>query len=300
MKMIPLAKYIQEKPNFDSFIKYVRNYEDLTSEIKETKHNGDALYWALDYELDEIAMWLVENGAEANADAVYAAAQRGNYDVLKIMIEKGGPIEDYFSPGGFTPLIAACCEARKYYRGNLQVHKTVNGEKVLVTDAAEIEKIAGKDRYANFPKIVKLLLDSGANPNKLLNTSAKQSALTFCADHGQTELAKLVLVAGGDLEIRDSFGMTAISYAARKDYKHGTLELFIENGANLNNQEDYGFSALHEAAENNAFKNITSLLAAGADKTLKLKKSFNPYQVGFTPLDVAKTKNSKEAIELLS
>jgi len=298
--MIPLIKYIQERPDFESFEKYVTGYEDLATEInKKDNTNSDALYWALDGQLDEVAMWLLENGAEANADAVYAAAQNGNYDAMKILVEKGAPVDEYFAVGGFTPLIAACCEARKFYRDNLQVTKTVNGQKVVVTDQDEIDKIAGKDRYANFPKIVKLLLEKGADPNKVLNAPAKQPALTFAANHGQTVLAKLLLEAGAQHATKDKFGMQAISYAARADYKNETLQLLIEHGAEVNAQEAYGFSPLHEAAENNAVKNIKALLAAGADPSLQLVKAFNPYKVGDTPLDIAKKKKAKGAIELL-
>ena len=106
--MVDLNSYVSKKPTYKAFLKQVEKYDDLADQInKKDKHDADALYWALDGERPQIAQWLIDNGAEANTDGVYAAAQRGYFDIMKHLVDQGAPIDKHFSVGGFTPLIAA-------------------------------------------------------------------------------------------------------------------------------------------------------------------------------------------------
>ncbi len=288
--MISLGEYVYEKPNFNDFLSYVSKYEDLPGQVNK-KYKGECpLYWALDGELGEVAAWLLDNGAEANANSVYAAAQRGFFDVLKRLIEMGAPYEEYFAVGGFPPLIAACCESSKYYRGDLEVHKTVDGKKVLVTDQDEIDKIAGKDRYAGFGKIVPYLLEKGANPNLLTQNKDGLTALHWCAHKGGAHLAKMLLDAKADPNLKSNDGLIPLHYAARGDWKNEEARLLIDHGSDINAQENYGFTPLHEAAENKSENVLRMLLEAGADTTIGITQGFSPYTLGDTAIDVAKKK----------
>lgn len=67
----------------------------------------------------------------------------------------------------------------------------------------------------------------------------------------------------------------------------------IAAGADINKTTDKGLSALHGAVGNENVDLCRLLLESGADPSLKDHR-------GFTPLDIAKRRNSEECIELLS
>ena len=59
--------------------------------------------------------------------------------------------------------------------------------------------------------IVKLLLDHGADPD--LRSKDGQTALIICAGRGDEEMAELLVSSGADPAITDRLGMSAVSYA---------------------------------------------------------------------------------------
>ena len=64
----------------------------------------------------------------------------------------------------------------------------------------------------------------------------------------------------------------------------------IQAGGDVNEQTEYGSTALHAASREGHVEVITALLAAGADKTMKDED-------GRTPYDVAKNKKCKKALK---
>lgn len=71
----------------------------------------------------------------------------------------------------------------------------------------------------------------------------------------------------------------------------------IEAGASVNVQESYGFTPLHEAAENGHLEIVKVLIKSGADSSMGLKKA---YQAGSTALDVAREAGRKKVVNYLS
>ena len=70
------------------------------------------------------------------------------------------------------------------------------------------------------------------------------------------------------------------------------VKKLIQAGGEVNEQdEEYGWTPLHQASGNGHVEVITALLAAGADKTVKTTWLF-----GKTPHDVAKNQDCKNAL----
>jgi Ankyrin repeats (3 copies) len=69
--------------------------------------------------------------------------------------------------------------------------------------------------YTDHPKIVKRLLEAGANPNLVCGEG--ETALTVAADHGNTEIVRLLLAAGADRNYKTPWG-TAAEIAQRKGH----------------------------------------------------------------------------------
>ena len=95
-------------------------------------------------------------------------------------------------------------------------------------------------------EIVKLLIHYGANVNARDIISI--TALSFAVSSGHNEIVQLLIANGADINIPDKRGMTALMKAAYKGYIK-IAELLINNGANVNAKDKDGRTALDIAKE---------------------------------------------------
>lgn len=103
------------------------------------------------------------------------------------------------------------------------------------------------------------------------------------------KLMDYLIKKGCDVNKLDMDGNTAVFFAAEKEER---LQLLIDNGANLNNQNNKGETALMQAAKQSLIKTET-LLKKGADPELK---DFS----GKTAIDHAISVGNKYTAELIS
>lgn len=252
-------------------------------------------------ESDDVALYLIEQGADLQftdqrgADAVHFAVFNGCWEVLNHLIEAGLPTNQLVD--GWPLLNTTCSRAHKFKRLNLKVSRMQNGKEVEVTDQSEIDRIAGKDRYANFFRIVELLLKRGAAVDSMEKKNG-QSSLVLCASRGDLEIMELLIQHGADVNLQDRYGLTALHWAARSGHTD-IVELLLEKGAYPNPREDYGFTPLHEAAENNHPDIIELLISAGADKTMGTRRPFGSFPKGTTPKQLAEIKGLKHLSNML-
>ncbi|MGI9303852.1 MAG: ankyrin repeat domain-containing protein [Gammaproteobacteria bacterium] len=137
---------------------------------------------------------------------------------------------------------------------------------------------------SNFgPDVVRLFLDNGADPNK----PSKDIPPLVSAYENPQDVMSLLLEAGVE------FGKNEVLHRAitRRDLE--AVVLMLSLGADVNNIGVYGLTPLHGAAWDNAPAIAQTLVAYGADTTLKDDK-------GRTPLDVAREKNAHEVLKVLS
>ncbi len=85
---------------------------------------------------------------------------------------------------------------------------------------------------------------------------------------GYLEEVRGLLKRGADINGRDSFGDTALAWAARNRHTQIAL-LLIDDGADLNSRNERGNTALVWAAMNDNAVMVRALLAKGADPTIK-------------------------------
>ncbi len=109
-------------------------------------------------------------------------------------------------------------------------------------------------------KIVKLLLDAGANVNARGPTG---SALARAAQQGNPEIVRLLLQAGAELEAKDSSGWTALFSAAMTGNSE-IVEILLKAGANINARANNGWTALKEAQMRGNENIVQQLKSAGA------------------------------------
>jgi hypothetical protein len=91
-------------------------------------------------------------------------------------------------------------------------------------------------------RIVKILLDRGANPNPETDRSG-QTPLHFAAANFDVESIKALLDHGANVNAPDEYGRTPLILAASTTDRE-TVKLLIERGANINWKDRYGNTAL--------------------------------------------------------
>lgn len=106
-------------------------------------------------------------------------------------------------------------------------------------------------------------------PQTVPDITALSEKLLGFAYGGKTELAKLVVERGADINVRNSGGLTALMQASRQ----GDAELvsyLIDKGADINAIDNYGGTALSMAANNGHTEVVKRLLDKGAvDASIK-------------------------------
>eukprot|EP01043_Picozoa_sp_COSAG02_P092724 COSAG02_NODE_29311_length_571_cov_3.413136_2_plen_158_part_01 len=125
--------------------------------------------------------------------------------------------------------------------------------------------------------------------SKPLNGSGLYSA---CYD-GEIEKVKAHGALGGDLNLRGGIGNgTGLMVAARRGRRDVVEWLVRAPGIEIDAQDDWGSTALHDAAANGEADCVLVLLEAGASALLKGGD-------GRTALELARERNKPEVVALL-
>ena len=141
---------------------------------------------------------------------VFEAAATGRTERLVELIKKNPSLTNAYSPDGFTPL--------------------------------------GFAVFFGQPEVVKALLNAGADPNLPSRESMKVTPLASAAAAKQTELARLLIEHGADVNARAAGGHIPLHEASA----NGNVELvklLIENGADVHAKTDDGKTPLDFATE---------------------------------------------------
>ena len=133
--------------------------------------------------------------------------------------------------------------------------------------------------YKNYPEIVKLLLDKGAE--KSVNKADKDGGTPLCCAccNNNLEIVTLLLANGAKESINKVdklFGRTPLYWACYKNYLE-IVKLLLDKGAekSVNIADNYGWTPLNWACYINNLELVTLLLASGADVD---QKSLNKAQ----------------------
>ncbi|MDV3238966.1 MAG: ankyrin repeat domain-containing protein [Gammaproteobacteria bacterium] len=116
----------------------------------------------------------------------------------------------------------------------------------------------------NQTRVVKLLLDHGADPN-LQDTKGGWFPLMWAAYNGNNAVVTMLLGHGADVNLRNAFGETAMIHAAFEG-RDDTVRLLLDRGADYTVKNDRGFDAMKAAQNKGYYRIVEMLIEAGADK----------------------------------
>ena len=195
--------------------------------------------------------------------------------------------------------------------------KYINIFKMLLTHGADVNAKNGKDqtseydgyigytalmraaRGCNSIEIFQLLFNYGADGN----IKTDRTPLIMAAWNGNVDILTLLLQHGANINEQERGGRTALISAAYGSDYPDAIKLLLQHGANINEQDNEGYTPLIAAAELSMVENLKVLLENGADINVKVNAGKHK---GWTALKFAKqnqkkgVNNSDECVRLLT
>ena len=208
-----------------------------------------------------------ENGNTPLAIATYV----GRPEVLKTLLEQGGKVSDTFNG---TPLII-------YSSGDCNLEAV----KILIGAGADVNSLGPKNTTAliavsqsnifseikkrNCVETLNLLFASGYHGVDLRESDGQTALMKAALNHlSMTEIIKVIIRAGANLDLQDKKGNTALHLTADvsegdRMYREGIA--LIEAGAALNFQNIEGDTPLHLAIRSLSDELASALISKGAN-----------------------------------
>jgi uncharacterized protein len=268
----------------------VRSLLKQGANVNATQADGTtALHWASYRDDLESADLLIRSGANVNArndlgaTPLWAACQNGSESMVGRLLTAGANPNAALLLGE-TPVMVA---ARS---GSPAVVE------LLAAKGANVNARAARGQTAlmwavaqKHPEVVKVLLANGADiharsdswtevmavpPHGYLDYNraiphGSDTALMFAARVDDLASARLLVAAGANVNDEDAWGVSAVVLAAHSGFTD-VVEFLLEKGANANSDRA-GFTALHEAIMRRDENLVKVLLDHGADANLPVR-----------------------------
>ncbi|WP_341808410.1 ankyrin repeat domain-containing protein [Wolbachia endosymbiont (group E) of Neria commutata] len=234
----------------------------VTSKYSTSTNNITLLHVAAMWNCEEVARFLIEEGADVNAISddvfqntpLHEAAGYGSKEVAELLLKHGANIEskDHF---GNTPLHKA---SNRGYDAvvELLLDKGANVDAVTSDYSGHREtslhKAITNSHMDNYLNIVKMLLDYGANTE--IEDLNNGTPLYQAVGSSQIKAIKLLLDAKADVNSRNKRGETPLHIVVNygldslSQKRCDVAELLLKNGADVHAKDENGNTPLHNAA----------------------------------------------------
>lgn len=136
---------------------------------------------------------------------VFEIARKGNLEEIQKLYNENANIIDSVDEKKTSPLILAC------YRGNVEVANFLIKKVKNINYSSDMGTALMAATYKNQMELVKLLLDSDANPN--ITDINGTTALLIAVQFKNIDVVKLLLKYNANKTLKDNKGKTAFEYA---------------------------------------------------------------------------------------
>lgn len=293
---------ILNRCNFTLICELLKN-KTLKSIHDREENSGDSLlHLAVRVEnLNSTKQLVLEYGLDVNVQnfegttPLHIACRVGSVAIVDFLLEQGALMyqkedreEDDIDETGVAWLDLFCSIPKEFLK-TAQVFIKHGVDINFREDATELSALhfASESPYT---EVVKLLVENGADVNS--RNYEGQTPLMQAALSDQIEIAQYLLKQKADSTLYTYKTLeTALHYAAlfcNVEF----VQLLVENGAHINAQNSEGSSPLFLAVQMGKFEVVYYLLEKGADKTITDKN-------GLSPLELAITKNYSVFVELM-
>ena len=186
------------------------------------------------------------------------AAEKGNMDIIKLLVEEGSASVNLNSSYGVTPLIAAAAAGQREAVDYLLLNGADPTAKDDLGKTALLHAMAADDR-----RLTETLLALNTRainlPDNMGNTP-----LIYAAQNGSVDNIRVLLKYKADPDYQNpANGFSALSAAAAAGQEKAA-QMLVSNGANVNLRDNEGRTALFYAAANGQTSLIRQLLRMGA------------------------------------
>ena len=152
-----------------------------------------------------LCFFFVTINCHSQEKTVFDVARKGTLSEIQAIYSRNPEIINSVDENKSTPLILAC------YRGNLEVAKFLIKYVKEINYGSDMGTALMASTYKNQTELVKLLLESKANPN--IADANGTTALLLALQFKNIELVKLLLKFNADKTLKDNKGKTAFEYA---------------------------------------------------------------------------------------
>ncbi|OQE42234.1 hypothetical protein PENCOP_c004G00355 [Penicillium coprophilum] len=217
---------------------------------------------------------------------LHAAAKQGSDIVTHLLLKQGSPRPK--DNKGHTPLFYAT----QYGHLNLvklffDLDLDFNSRDMELNGLISAAVLNGHER------VVQFLLDRGADPNVIvIDNFFNMTPLMRASILGQTSVIQVLLNWGVELEIKNYAGRTALSLAATsRNRSTEVIDLLLENGADINTEDNDGRGVFFHAVLGNIYPNLTALCTS-----TKIRNINQADRYGRTPLHLAATRGYLKSV----
>lgn len=225
---------------------------DKGLDINANSKNGTPLCVAACYNNSENFYYLLEKGATIDKYTFIFACRGGNYDIFKLVADKGYEAFDEL----LLDAAVHSVDIVKYLLDKKCSVKVVDGTNNTPLLIASLN---------NKLDIVKVLVEAGSDIDHVGEES--MTALHHAAHHKNYEMIKFLLEHKAQFQ-RDVKNWSPIMLSAKNNDLR-SLKLMLENGASLYESNDEGDTLVHIASKASSLSVLSYLVLIGADINVK-------------------------------
>ena len=264
----------------DKFPQAVKSLLDKEADVNLQQEDGKtALYIACDHNEDEIVEMLLSSDADPNictnekTSPLIVASQNGYGKIVQSLLKKENISVDQQQDDGQTALFIACDAPFGAENSNWVVNMLLDAKADPNICTNEKTSPLIKASQHGYDKIMKNLLQRGANIDH--QDEGGRTALYVAINNSSGKAVDILLGANADPNLCNNEKKSPLMIASEEGY-YSLLMQLLEKGAEINKQDETGWTALYYAVYHEKNTEVDILINANADVNICTMEKKSP------------------------